>query len=220
MENEIKSDGACRFCKKIFSYDEINKHLSSCGEYALQKSVEDVFLIKVEAYPFWIYFEAEAKLTLKRLDKFFRDLWVECCGHLSEFKIKNVSYMSSLEDHEPGEKSMNASLVGILKPKLKFSYEYDFGTTTEVSIECISTKKGNKGIHIIARNNLPEFQCSYCKNTAEEICAQCVYEENGFLCKECAKKHKCEIDFLLPVVNSPRLGMCGFTGEDCPLINK
>jgi len=35
----------------------------------------------------------------------------------------------------------------------------------------------------------------------------------GWLCDECAPKHKCGEDMLLPVVNSPRVGKCGYTGD-------
>ena len=37
-------------------------------------------------------------------------------------------------------------------------------------------------------------------------------EGEGWVCDECAPKHKCGEDMLLPVVNSPRVGMCGYTG--------
>jgi len=34
------------------------------------------------------------------------------------------------------------------------------------------------------------------------------------LCDECAKQHACGMDMLLDVVDSPRVGECGYTGSD------
>lgn len=42
----------------------------------------------------------------------------------------------------------------------------------------------------------------------------CLYEENGLLCERCAEKHHCGDEMWLPVVNSPRTGMCGYTGPE------
>ena len=76
---EIISRGDCRICKKEFSQSGIKKHVLSCNK---DDGKEKVFLIKAKAGPFWVYFEVETKKTLKQLDKFFRDLWLECCWHL------------------------------------------------------------------------------------------------------------------------------------------
>ncbi|MDI6903856.1 MAG: hypothetical protein QMC77_09015, partial [Methanocellales archaeon] len=56
--------------------------------------------------------------------------------------------------------------------------------------------------------------CESCGKTATRVCTQCVWSGEGWLCDECAGKHECGEDMLLPVVNSPRVGMCGYTGED------
>ena len=89
MKQKIESIGTCRLCKLNFAYSEIQKHLSACKPYADDKGNKHVFLIKAEMFPFWVYFEAEENLTLKRVDKFLRELWMECCGHLSAFTIEN-----------------------------------------------------------------------------------------------------------------------------------
>ena len=36
--------------------------------------------------------------------------------------------------------------------------------------------------------------------------------EEGWLCQSCADEHECGEDMLLPVVNSPRTGVCGYAG--------
>ena len=70
-----------------------------------------------------------------------------------------------------------------------------------------------KKIELLARNNMPDFRCK-CGKPATDVCTECLWEGNGFLCEKCAKSHECGEDMLLPVVNSPRMGMCGYTGED------
>lgn len=213
---EIISRGKCRICNKEFSQLGIKKHILSCNK---DNGKERAFLIKAEAGPFWIFFEIEEKKTLKQLDQFLRDLWLECCGHLSAFTINKQRYSIYEQELDYDEKSMNVKLKEILKPNLKFDYEYDFGTTTELSLECLKENDGNKGINIIARNDPIDFKCEKCKKPAKLVCVQCIWEGGGFVCKKCSKKHKCEEPYFLPIVNSPRIGMCGFTGEECKLLN-
>ncbi|MDD4580331.1 MAG: hypothetical protein PHF80_06615 [Methanothrix sp.] len=43
-------------------------------------------------------------------------------------------------------------------------------------------------------------------------CCVCSGESTGRVCDECGKTHECGEDMLLPVVNSPRVGMCDYTG--------
>lgn len=216
MAQDIISKGKCRICNKEFSQAGIERHILSCNE---NNGKNAVFLIKAEAGPFWAYFEIEAKKTLKHLDRFLRDLWLECCGHLSAFTINSQRYSIYEQELDYDEKSMNVKLSKALAPNQKFRYEYDFGTTTELSLKLLKEKEGNKGIKIIARNNLPDFKCEKCKAAAKIVCVQCIWDGKGFVCKKCSKIHKCAGPYFLPIVNSPRIGMCGFTGEDCKLLN-
>jgi len=213
---EIISKGKCRICNKEFSQSGIKKHILSCDK---RNGKEKVFLIKAEAGPFWVYLEIEGKKILKYLDQFLRDLWLECCGHLSAFTINKQRYSIYEQELDYDEKSMNVKLKEILNPNLKFDYEYDFGTTTELSLECLKEKDGNKGINIIARNEPIGFKCEKCKKPAKLVCVQCIWKGKGFVCNKCSKQHKCVEPNFLPIVNSPRIGMCGFTGEECKLIN-
>ena len=76
---------------------------------------------------------------------------------------------------------------------------------------------------ILSRNNPPEFQCSICgEHRASWINAVDIYGEEPFWCDECADKLEEgefdeEIDSeevsLLPVTNSPRMGVCGYEGS-------
>ena len=110
---------------------------------------------------------------------------------------------------------MNILLDKVLRLDLAFTHEYDFGTTTMLGLKCLSERIGNKlkKTEILARNNMPDFKC-ICGKPAKEICTECLWEKGhkAMLCKDCTKSHECGDEMFLPVVNSPRMGMCGYTG--------
>ncbi len=218
------TEGTCKYCKKSVAGIAMLRHLSACEERKntniRENGNEKIFFISAKASPFWVYFEVNASDTLEKIDQFLRNLWLECCGHLSAFNIEGASYNSEgyvdidpIEGKEVG--SMNVQIGKVLRSDLAFSHEYDFGTTTELGLKCLSERVGNKlkQIEILARNNPPDFKCS-CGKLAKEICTDCLWEkgEEAFLCKECAKSHECGDEMFLSVVNSPRMGMCGYTG--------
>jgi hypothetical protein len=107
------------------------------------------------------------------------------------------------------------TLGTLLSPGATLRYEYDFGTTTELTIKVAAVRRGPADaefIRLLARNDPPEVPCESCGRPAARICSQCIFEGGGWLCRACARKHKCGEEMLLPVVNSPRVGMCGYTG--------
>ena len=217
--SEVNSNGRCRLCSHDFSGKEIKKHIKECA--ANQKEGVHSILMKASSGPFWVYFSVPSNNKLTKVDQFLRDLWLECCGHLSAFTIEKRRYLSSKEGLEEDEESMDIGMDMILKPGLKFQYEYDFGTETVLEIEYTSKIQADKNkIKILARNNLPDFRCGECEAKAEQVCVQCIWGGEGFVCKKCLKSHKCIEPCFLPVVNSPRMGMCGFTGEECGLLEK
>ncbi|MGB0389697.1 MAG: hypothetical protein ACPGWR_33165, partial [Ardenticatenaceae bacterium] len=67
-------------------------------------------------------------------------------------------------------------------------------------------------IALMARNTQPEIICMECDEEATYLCMQCVYHEGGELCDEHSESHECGEDYQLPLVNSPRTGMCGYCG--------
>lgn len=226
------SQGTCYLCKSTVSKVAMKKHLELCqGRVVPAASIDPTgsqkskggkgFLLLVEGYrmpEYWMYLEAPAQATLGDLDKLLRNTWLECCGHLSAFEIAGVSYSSDAEMASgwgSGDKSMKIKLEKALEPGMKFSHEYDFGTTTELSLKVLSEREGEgkgKSIRILARNEAPVILCQSCGKPATEVCSQCVYEGEGWLCEECAEDHECGEEMFLPVVNSPRVGMCGYTG--------
>ena len=234
--NQKQTNGKCGYCGGSFDKVAMKKHLELCvkREIAPEKlsgttrsRKKETFLIEVEgAYhpDYWMYLEANTDATLEDLDHVLRDTWLECCGHMSAFTIQKTRYIagSGIDsmwvdiDFKPSEeRDMNIALGKVLAPKLKFYHEYDFGTTTELVLKVVSKREGfldPKPIQILARNEPPQILCEVCGKIATQVCAQCIYEGKGWLCGECARRHDCGEDMLLPVVNSPRVGMCGYTG--------
>lgn len=110
---------------------------------------------------------------------------------------------------------MNVKMYSVLKPNMKFQHEYDFGSTTELNLRVVMERVGEitgKPIHVLARNEPPSISCDGCGKAATKICTDCSWQDEGWLCNDCARLHGCGRDMLLPVVNSPRVGICGYKG--------
>jgi hypothetical protein len=171
---------------------------------------------------YWLHLEASADATLADLDSFLRDIWLECCGHLSLFNIGGQTYTQTSDAPdfmwagEFDDESMDVELRKVLGPGIKFSHEYDFGTTTYLTLKVVSEREGDvkgKSVRLLAQNNPPLIKCRSCGNRATYVCGQCIYSsDTAWVCDACAPDHECGEDMLLPVVNSPRVGMCGYTG--------
>lgn len=220
------STGKCDLCGRTFAKAGMTRHLKSCWEkQAVSGAVPAgpkvregrIFLVGVGTrYPsdYWIHIEVPAAAKLAVLDEFLRDIWLECCGHMSAFEIAGETYYSG-DARELGGRTMNLDIGRVLAPGVKASYEYDFGTTTELALTVAAERRGSsdgKSIRVLARNDPPQILCQSCGKPATKVCTQCIYEGEGWLCNKCARKHECGEEMFLPVVNSPRVGTCGYTG--------
>lgn len=395
----VKSEGKCNFCHKTFSKQGMARHLKACktrqAAYeaaAAQAGAAPRKLLYIQAQgsyapEYWLHLEMPADLTLYALDDFLRGIWLECCGHLSQFRIGETFYsidaggddtawgplpgwedddfeddedfddedfedegpqlrlvtppafapddapgeeaeaggelgafppplhlipqdpaltaalsdpdldadfetlatamlpkfltfleqrdptsltddeiiaftvremfnldesvdvsdiveqvkvdMGSLSDLMPPlpflgpepfdgfgfgrfrEESMNVPLGDVLRVGMEFEHEYDFGTTTHLTLRVMGERMGvlvdgrESGIHIMARNDPPEVLCESCgKRPATQVCSYCIWDWDGqaWFCDDCARQHEHYDEGFLPVVNSPRVGMCGYTG--------
>jgi hypothetical protein len=138
---EFKDEGVCRFCLKTYSGRGMGRHLVACRakkqqdreETANKQNLATIYHIRVSSYkPFWLHIEMQASATLADLDSFLRDIWLECCGHLSEFRINDTAYLVPMALDgwwDPEARSMDVPLQGVLSVKDRFEYEYDFGST-------------------------------------------------------------------------------------------
>ncbi len=98
-------------------------------------------------------------------------------------------------------------------PKGTCIYTYDFGSST---ILRISRRNGSPElpagarVAVLARNHAPKWPCDACDGLATSYCTQC----DETYCDDCTDTHEadgCE-DFMLPLLNSPRAGTCGYNG--------
>ncbi len=220
------SMGKCHLCGGTFNRVSMTRHLRGCSGLELPTPAASVgkqerghsFHLVVEgrdAKAYWMHVAIPVQAPLSRLDGFLRQIWLECCGHLSAFTIAGKRYASEPMGDFP-ESGMGIRIDRALEVGLKFSYEYDYGSTTELNLKVVamrqqSTPRG--AVELLARNEAPQVTCDGCHTQlATHVCTECAWAGNGWLCEACANAHKCGTEMCLPVVNSPRVGVCGYTG--------
>jgi len=206
--------GACTLCEKEYTRSGMGKHLASCLTKQPAESIMDdervsLHLQVITRYPsdYWLHLQVDERATFKTLDTFLRKLWLECCGHMSQFFVGRQII------------GMHGRLVTSLGTGYEIDYDYDMGDTTQLRIKVLGAyhglAPGGKAITILARNHPPEIPCDACdRHPAVSICPECNWEGEGWLCRKCATRHSCgdQVDYL-PIPNSPRAGVCGYTGE-------
>lgn len=211
MTEELKSEGKCLYCGKMFSQRGISKHLAT--HLAQMEKESDgnkvnYVHVEVEAFEMFLHLLVRGDAKMKVIDNFLRKIWLECCGHLSAFGHKNFKV------------KMSHKVEDVFQPRIKIYHDYDFGTTTRVFLKARKHYKLNlkEKIILLSRNEPLKIMCSSCKKEpAVNLCTVCWYEKDAFFCEACSEKHaeECE-DFAdyaqMPVVNSPRMGQCGYEG--------
>jgi len=342
----VTTTGICKYCKGEFDKAKMTQHLKHCKERAVAiaagvgdgaKQKRRLFHILAEGRynpQYWMHLEIPAPELLFTLDRFLRDVWVECCGHLSAFEIGGISYSDEPEDFSfeivgaevqgeedevvedededededeeeyedlspeelaeeigkfldeeppemrnmiPGElqvelrkprsrddlvaflkerlnsmpkrislftsenveeqrslyfqkstlkflldmaedRSLDVPLEKVLKVGQKFTYEYDFGSTTELNLRVLSERDGvvregeeDDPVTILAINVPPVILCKVCGKPATKVAGGYYNVEENAYCNKCARRSE-DADMMLPVVNSPRVGVCGYTG--------
>lgn len=228
MSNTMpKTKAPCLYCGKKYTKGGFTRHIKTCKErqaaLKAEKSKQAIHHLRVEdahSSLFWMDIEIASSQTLARLDHFLRDVWLECCGHMSLFEIAGITYSSyPMEDY--GDKSMKSKLNRVLRPQMQFSHMYDFGTSTNLVLKVVGNRQGDlpkkpDDVRILGRNDLPPFICGKCEERPPTlICQECMWEDNfSFWCDRCVDDddHEHDEEMLLPIVNSPRMGECGFTG--------
>ena len=240
MKKELKSEGKCLFCGETLTQKEINRHLAKHLKEKVKTGKPGTsFLVKVEigkrrdTSPYFLSLWIDGEAKLEKLDDFLRDIWLECCGHLSAFNIPKkkrsqdlnvIAIYNAIRNNEeaeyPNEVPMERKTKVVFCKGMILEYEYDFGHTTDLDITVVNEYpiKADKKIVLLSRNEPLERICPVCKKyPATQIYID--YENNGndIFCDKCLEKHtKDDEDFYedmcLPVVNSPRMGVCSYTG--------
>ena len=226
MPRAPESRGTCLFCGETIVKRSVTRHLAKCPKRlellraadAATRPPETIWHLRVQAVGargYWLDLEMAGSATLDKLDKYLRAIWLECCGHLSQFTIGG----------------WGGTVIGkarkanaIFESSATLRHLYDYGTTSETDIYAVDLRVGQPlskhPIYLMARNNPPDFVCQACGQPATWLCIECVVEDNektGFLCDQHVQHHPHEeFGEPTPVVNSPRMGMCGYDGPATP----
>ncbi len=216
------SKGTCEYCKGVFGKSGMSRHLASCPQRpagtgnAKPTRLYHLVVEGSENPQYWMHLEMPADSTLVKLDDYVRNVWLECCGHLSAFNIAGQSYATVTDPGWSDDLKMaGVKLSRVAGPGSSFTYEYDFGSTTELNLRVVDERAAapaNKGIELLAVNEQPDIRCEVCVKPATEVYSECIYEGKGWLCDVHAESHECGEEMLLPVVNSPRVGICAYQG--------
>ena len=167
---QAASKGNCYLCGETIP----KQHLRSIcwkSTMMLPANAQTCKLLKVEGADekaYWLYLDMPMSATLKTLDRFLRDIWLECCGHESAFFVGNYEQLSK------------NTMVGMLRDGSKLHYEYDFGSTTELTITVVGTllrPKQRKSVRLLGRNEPIRFLCGKCGKEADWICCECEWED-------------------------------------------
>jgi hypothetical protein len=226
MPKQPQSRGTCTYCGETMAKGGMSKHLSACAKRQeaiatanpKNGAAEPLIHLRVQsadAAPMWLDLEMRSSATLKKLDDYLRAIWLECCGHLSEFTSGGA-----WSDTKVG---MSRKAGDVLRADVALTHVYDFGTSSTTTIKVVGERTGipttKNPIALMARNLIPEEKCIECDKPAQWLCMECLYEDDvaGFLCDEHAEDHPHDgYGEPVPLVNSPRVGMCGYTGPAEP----
>ena len=123
-------------------------------------------------------------------------------------KIVVEDLLEAVED-----RSMEVSLGRVLKVGQKFSYIYDYGSSTYINLRVIAEREGivqnkKKPVQLLARNTAPTFPCIVCGKPATTVAMGYFTDSiaDNVFCTACANK-QVEEGGMLPIINSPRAGV-------------
>jgi len=234
LKEHRRLGGSCALCGAAVTRRTVTRHLDRCAPAhdATRGAPQRLVRVRVTAPglpAYWLDVEARDDARLLALDGFLREIWLECCGHLSQFEIGPVDYFSPGFDLREADawsvfgrrrpaRSMNVALARALPPVgQRFTYDYDFGSTTRLNLTVTGERIGRIGrttVRLLVRNQAPVWSCATCGEPATGMCPYCLgAEASAFSCDRHRVEHRCgEDEAWLPVVNSPRMGVCGYAG--------
>jgi hypothetical protein len=187
----------------------MTRHVVRCAaEHDTPGEREAIVQLRVDAAGdprYWLHLEARSTASLQQLDSLLRRVWLECCGHMSAFRLRE------------SELAMRTKVGSVFDCRgLAFSYEYDFGSTTELKGQVLAVREGSLGrapSRLLARNDPLAWACDECDCSAVIVCPFCIHEGSCLFCEVHARTHPCAgEEAYLPVVNSPRMGICAYAG--------
>jgi hypothetical protein len=225
MPRGKQSRGQCAFCGYETTKGSMAKHIAACpqrlakqaGAEQSNRKPETLYYLRMQdayASDFWLDLVVRGSAKLKDIDSYLRAIWLECCGHLSQFSVGGW---------RGDEIAKSRSIDAVFRGDVELTHIYDFGTSSETRIKAVGRRDGvpltARPMVLMARNLMPEVQCMECGQPASHLCMECMIEEeaSGFLCPQHVSTHPHDnYGEPLDLVNSPRLGMCGYTGPADP----
>ena len=232
--SRIISSGNCELCGKSYRKSGMTRHLKSCLTRTGPKDessgkpgrrTKSIHLLVEDTYrpEYWLHLAMPARSNLEDLDQYLRDIWLECCWHLSTFDIHRTFYDRVLFEDDlflmlDDQQGMDVALGRVAPVGARFRHLYDFGTTTELAIRSLAEVDGwTEEICLLARNHAPAINCSICGAPAMWVGPS---EDDWIamtagLCDACAATS----EYRLPIVNSPRSGVCGYDGTPVQVID-
>ena len=220
MSSHKQTKGKCEFCKRELTAGGLVRHLPACDQR--QEAIESArkgreqklyhLYVKNEYdSDFWLHLEMNGTASLNELDDYLREIWLECCGHLSQFTYGTRPWGTEI--------SMEQNLEQIAEPDFEMTHVYDFGSSTQTRIKVSDVRRGKPlseyPIYLMARNNLPKILCEKCNKKATWLYEdyEDPYGEMIALCDQHINDYRDEYgEGIIEIVNSPRLGVCGYTG--------
>ena len=213
----------CRFCGQVFAGSGIARHISACkarlgaAEIRGFDGPTELFghlaVVDEDRLGYRIDLLTAPGTTLDDLDVFLREIWLECCGHMSIFRIGDRIYSSETGDWGLHVSSTDVELAE-LPASTEIRYDYDLGSTTGLRIKRLAPLRHRlSGARIVlaARNEPPVLECS-CGSEAIVVNWNPGWDDDWLLCAACLEKADHDFEALTPVTNSPRIGVCGYVG--------
>lgn len=207
----------CTCCNKKFGNRKIKDHVSECVKNTVTE--ESGYLMEFMAYNditntfHYMHALFGSKCKLSHIDKFLRDMWCECCGHMSIVHV----FDAETDIRKDGK---FRDLISKYDETNQFTYEYDMGDTTTIFFRILKKLNDNNSTKykLLYRNEQQNVKCdnyTKCKTFASHI----FYRDRHILyCKDClddivTKLKKQNEDFdesnimKQAITNSPRSGV-------------
>ena len=196
--------GTCNICQETVSGNRIRRHLLRCieartglrpaqslrGKNRRRTALKTAYIsVRSTQQPHWLELGVRCDTTLHELDRFLRSLWLECCGHLSHFKIDGVTHsvmapmpgerrrFDPMDEEEAAWRHMGRSVNAAIPLSTKFEYEFDYGSPTELELQYVAvfgelvqqvrpSQPWHGGKIVVLARNHPRQPCLRCRRPA------------------------------------------------------
>lgn len=197
---------------QIASAEQTGRMPEDLFHLRMQAVHDDVRMLAVLDHDYWLDVEVRGSATLKDIDTYLRAIWLDCCGHPSQFCIGDWD----------GPELAKARRIGtVFQGNAELTHVYDFESETRIRV--IGHREGaplsRRPMVLMARNVMPEQACFRCGQPAARFCIECKIrkEGSGMICEQHAVDHPhTSLGAPFPIVNSPRMTICRYRGPAEP----